>query len=223
MFVSKNKIKNIVDLDVLSTCLNLIGFILMILCLLSSAHPSLSSLYFIKASNDQHSAAFGLFHYCVNGQQCQQETFTLPFDEQMLDLLNVTTTTPAQDPNPPSHDPHMLVAFICCLLCSGISIVLCLYKLTNKRYYDIHFTRGFLSVGASLWSLLLVTLTSITFQHAATAEQSMQHFEIEIGPCMSMVGCAFMVFSLASSVLLFGCATTTATPSHPHSYYHNFV
>ncbi|KAL7311282.1 hypothetical protein PS15m_009064 [Mucor circinelloides] len=222
MFASKN-IKNIVDLDVLSTCLNLIGFILMTLCLFSSAHPFLSSLYFIKASNDQQLATFGLFHYCVNGQQCQQETFTLPFDEQMLVLLNVTTTTPAQDPNPSSHDPHMLVAFICCLLCSGISIVLCLYKLTNKRYYDIHFTRGFLSVGASLWSLLLVTLTSITFQHAATAEQSMQHFEIEIGPCMSMVGCAFMVFSLASSVLLFGCATTTATPSHPHSYHHNFV
>ncbi|KAL7326557.1 hypothetical protein PS15p_208881 [Mucor circinelloides] len=160
----------------------------------------------------------------ADGASCQPlSVITTTSDEQMLVLLNVTTTTPAQDPNPSSHDPHMLVAFICCLLCSGISIVLCLYKLTNKRYYDIHFTRGFLSVGASLWSLLLVTLTSITFQHAATAEQSMQHFEIEIGPCMSMVGCAFMVFSLASSVLLFGCATTTATPSHPHSYHHNFV
>lgn len=140
--------------------------------------------------------------------------------EQMLDLLNVTsTTTPVQDPNPP-HDPHMLVAFICCLLCSGISFVLCLYKLASKGYYDIYFTRGFLSVGASLWSLLLVTLNSITFQHAATAEQSLQHFEIELGPCMSMVGCAFMVFSLASSVLLLGCATAPSQQYHSH---HNFV
>ena len=139
----------------------------------------------------------------------------------MLDLLNVTsTTTPAQDDPNPTHDPHMLVAFICCLLCSGISFVLCLYKLASKGYYDIYFTRGFLSAGASLWSLLLVTLTSITFQHAAAAEQSLQHFEIELGPCMSMVGCAFMVFSLASSVLLLGCATA---PSQQHYSHHNFV
>lgn len=226
MFTSiESEIKNAINLDVLGACLNLIGFILMILSLLGNAYPYLSSLYFIKVSSDQQSATFGLFHYCIDNQQCHQETFTLPFDQQMLDLLNVTsnTATPAQDPNPPPHDPHLLVAFICCLLCSGISFVLCLYKLTSKRYYDIYFTRGFLSVGASLWSLLLVTLTSITFQHAATAEQSLQHFEIELGPCMSMVGCAFMVFSLASSVLLLGCATT---PSHHqnHSYpHHHFV
>ncbi|KAL0141229.1 hypothetical protein V8B55DRAFT_1487239 [Mucor lusitanicus] len=218
------KIKNAINLDVLGTCFNLIGFVLMILSLFSNAHPYLSSLYFIKVSNSQQSATFGLFHYCVNSQQCHQETFTLPFDEQMINLLHVTTTTtPAQDPKNPPHDPHMLVAFICCLLCSGISFVLCLYKLTNKRYHDIYFTRGFLSVGASLWSLLLVTLTWITFQHAAAAAEQFlqqQHFEIELGPCMSMVGCAFMVFSLASSLLLLGCATT-ATPSH--HYQHHFV
>lgn len=99
----------------------------------------------------------------------------------------------------------MLVAFIFCLLCSGISFVLCLYKLTSKSYYDKYFTRGFLAAGASLWSLLLVTLTSITFQQAA--EQLQEQFEISIGPCIPMVGCAFMVFFLASSMLLLGCAT----------------
>ncbi|KAK4513252.1 uncharacterized protein ATC70_011820 [Mucor velutinosus] len=220
MFAStKKEIKSAVNLDVLGACFNLIGFILMILCLFGNARPCLSSLYFVKVSNSQQSATFGLFHYCIDNEACHQETFTLPFEEQMLDLLNVTsTTTPAQDLDPP-HDPHMLAAFICCLLCSGISSVLCLHKLTNKRCYDIYFTRGFLSAGASLWSLLLVTLTSITFQHAATAEQSLQHFEIELGPCMSMVGCAFMVFSLASSALLLGCATA---PSHQHHYRHHY-
>ncbi|GAN01978.1 hypothetical protein MAM1_0014d01416 [Mucor ambiguus] len=222
MFAStKKEIKNAINLDMLGACFNLTGFILMTLCLFSNAHPYLTALYFVKVSSNQQSATFGLFHYCIDNEECHQEAFMLPFNEQMLDLLNVTssTTSTQEDSNAP-HDPHMLVAFICCLLCSGISFVLSLYKLTNKRYYDIYFTRGFLCVGASLWSLLLVTLTSITFQDAATAEQSLQHFMIELGPCMSMVGCAFMAFSLASSVLLLGCATT---PSYQHYPHHNFV
>lgn len=80
MFTStKKEIKNATNLDVLGACFNLIGFVLMILCLFSNAQPYLSSLHFVKVTSNQQSATFGLFHYCLGAKECHRETFTLPF------------------------------------------------------------------------------------------------------------------------------------------------
>jgi hypothetical protein len=145
-------------------------------------------------------------------------------DVNMVSLFNATypqlflNSTPQDQnydpfarPDPP-HNSKIYVASVLCLLGAGGSVILCIIKFIYRRTYtgfqDTYYSRGLLSAFAGCTSLLMVALCSVMYPNAVTQlNLTYPNIIVTLGPCVTMIGAAFMVFFLASTCLLRGCSS----------------
>ena len=116
-----------------------------------------------------------------------------------------TDLNPGAAPNP-AHDPKIFPAAVLCLLCSGVSLFLGIWKWYQPhKYADQHYTRGFLAASSAVLALLLIALSSVMYQNAVYELNVMYpNLVASEGPSMIMVGVAFGSFFIASIGLLRG-------------------
>lgn len=210
--------------EIAALILALTGFLMVFLSVISNANVHLQSLYFLKISDpsDNTSITFGLYNYCItegnSSTECYEDDsiMTVPYDINIVNMFNATypelfTDSVAEDegadPKPP-HDPKIFVACVLCLLFSGVSIVLCFLKfIYRKKFQDeVYFNRGFLLAGSSACALLLIALCTVIYSNAANdLNSTYPHITADLGPCVPMIGVSFMVFLIATVLLLQGC------------------
>ncbi|KAI8056305.1 uncharacterized protein B0P05DRAFT_479135 [Gilbertella persicaria] len=216
----------------------MIGFILVLLCLVGSQTPSGRGLYFAKVTDAESNASFTAYYgwqgYCIQEADItcysDRSVMIVPFDVSIVSQLNTTYPRLFQDkieqdtdlnpgaaPNPP-HDPKIYPAAVLCLLCSATLLVFCILRVTvPHRYRDEHYTRGFLAWGSALLALLLLILSSTMYQNAIDQlNRAYPHLIASQGPGMTMIGCAFASFALAGYFLLRGCMSLES--NHPEGY-----
>ncbi|KAK4513664.1 L-serine ammonia-lyase [Mucor velutinosus] len=216
--------------NVTGLCLAIIGFVLVMLCLVGCQTPSGRGLYFAKVTDAQTpadgnsvSVYYGWQGYCIEDVKLEcysdRSIMIVPFDTAIVSQLNSTyprlftdeiqqdaDLNPGAAPNP-SHDPKIFPAAVLCLLCSSACLVFCFYRvLTPHKYQDEHYTRGFLASGSAILALLLTILSNVMYQDAVEQlNMTYPHLIASTGPCMPMIGCSFAAFFLASYFLLRGC------------------
>lgn len=116
-----------------------------------------------------------------------------------------TDLNPGANPNPP-HDPKIYPASVLCLLAGATLLIFCIWKVMSRHYFDEFYTRGFLASAGAVLSLLLLILSVVMYQEAVKQlNLAFPNLVATQGPCITLIGIAFMCFSLASFVLLRGC------------------
>ncbi|CEG70138.1 hypothetical protein RMATCC62417_06087 [Rhizopus microsporus] len=204
-----------------------LGFLLILLCLIGCQTPGSKSLYFVKVTDapsykgSPMSAYYGWRGYCIDDRQTNcygHDVLVVPLDVSISSSLNITyprlftdAISPDTDLNPgaapnPAHDPKIFPAAVLCLLCSGVSLFLGLWKWYQPhKYADQHYTRGFLAASSAVLALLLVALSSVMYQNAVYELNVMYpNLVASEGPSMIMVGVAFGSFFIAAIGLLRG-------------------
>jgi hypothetical protein len=107
----------------------------------------------------------------------------------------------------PTHDPRIFAACILCLICSGAAMVIGMCKiLFYTHIQDASYTRGFLGVGASVLSLLLVAESTVMYKNGVNYLNLIYpNLQATEGPGITMIGISFMVLFLSSMAYLQGC------------------
>ncbi|KAI7903579.1 uncharacterized protein BX663DRAFT_485708 [Cokeromyces recurvatus] len=210
--------------------LSIIGFILTLLCLVGCKTSSSKGLYFVKVTNAEKpvngtsvSIYYGWQAYCIEDHEVKcvsdRSVMIVPFDVSIVNQLNATypslfldvieqndSLNPGASPNPP-HDPKIFPAAVLCLICSAALLVLCVIRIILPgRYQDEYYSRGFLAWGASMFTLLLLILSSVMYQGAIKQlNLAYPHLIAIQGPGMAMIGFGFAAFTLAGFLLTRGC------------------
>ncbi|KAI8993310.1 hypothetical protein BDB01DRAFT_716149 [Pilobolus umbonatus] len=198
-------------------------------------------LYFAKVANRDSSVdAVSVFYswqgYCIKEEEyvCHsgKGVMVVPFDIYVVNSLNQTypllftdrvsqdeSLNPGAAPNPP-HDPKIFPASVLCLLCSAALLTLCVLRIVAPfKYQDIYYTRGFLACGSAVFALLLLILSTVMYNSAIEQlNVAYPHLIATEGPCMPMIGVAFMCFALAGFVLLRGSMSLESSGSNDEGY-----
>ncbi|ORZ13999.1 hypothetical protein BCR42DRAFT_329922 [Absidia repens] len=202
----------------------MVGFILILLCLVGGFTSSSQGLHFAKIQGSNVTATFGLLGYCTEQAShitCQRDDAVklMPFMETVPNILNDTypnlftdSETPDADVYPesvaqPNHDPRIMAACILCLICGGAAMAIGICKIVfYTRVQDESYTRGFCALGAAVVALLLVAETTVMYSNGIDFLNMMYpNLQATAGPGMILVGIAFMVFFLSSMAYLQGC------------------
>ncbi|KAI9357455.1 hypothetical protein BD770DRAFT_322095 [Pilaira anomala] len=207
---------------------SIVGFVLVLLCLVGCLRPSGRGLYFAKVTNatpltDGSNVAvyYGWQGYCLEDVNLNcyndRKVMVVPFDVAISNQLNASYPELFLDARPqdeelnpeatpsPAHDPKIYPAAVLCLLCSAALLGLCILRICSN-YQDEFHTRGFLASGSAVLSLLLLILSSIMYQNAIEQlNLEYPHLVASQGPAMTMIGVSFAAFTIASYALLRGC------------------
>ncbi|KAI8327782.1 hypothetical protein BC941DRAFT_364360 [Chlamydoabsidia padenii] len=206
--------------------LSLVGFILVLLCLVGGFTSSSKGIYFAKIQDANVTATFALLGYCVEQGTpsqiiCQRDDAVrpIPFAVTVPNLLNDTyphlftdtvTLDSAVYPSSvaqPNHDPRIMAAGIICLICGGAAVAIGFCKIFfYTRVQDESYIRGFCSLGAAVVALLLVAETYVMYHNGVDMLNLLYpHLKATVGPGMPMIGISFLVYFLSSLAYLQGC------------------
>ncbi|KAG0166253.1 hypothetical protein DFQ30_007412 [Apophysomyces sp. BC1015] len=205
---------------------SLVGFILVLLCLVGCRSASGQSLYFAKITDrpaGNLTILYGLQGYCVLDKttNCVSDdgVMIVPFDVMVSNMLNATYPRLVEDAieqdqnlNPlatptPLHNPKLFPAIVMCLICGGAAFLIGVARTAFYRYVqDEHYSRGFLAWGSAVLSLLLVAECSVMYQNGVKELNVVYpHLEATEGPGRPITGVAFAAFAIAGYTYMHGC------------------
>ncbi|KAI7882673.1 hypothetical protein K492DRAFT_144851 [Lichtheimia hyalospora FSU 10163] len=210
---------------------SLVGFLLILLCLVGSRTVSGKGLHFarlIERPAGPLTIYIGWQGYCTeestNDVKCYTDdgVMMMPFDVNIAEKFNETyphlfadpveqdpDLNPEAQPNPP-HNPKIYAGSILCLLSGGAAAVVGIaWWIYYPQFQDKNYSRGFLAWMAAVLSLLLVAQSAIMYQNGIEQLNLVYpHLEAIQGPNLALAGVAFACFIIAGYTYLHGLFKT---------------